>query len=149
MGQILGLGITHYPPLSYKGNMTGRIKMLMADPLLPENLRDGLRCAIARFDRSIPGFAGERAWLVGIESRSACPVRIPRDATTRRATGFENLLPAGEGAGYAGGIMSAALDGRLAEIAVKLKGVTAKTKPSSGRYSIRFQVPAEEIGCSS
>ena len=39
MGQILGLGITHYPPLSYKGNMTGRIKMLMADPLLPENLR--------------------------------------------------------------------------------------------------------------
>ena len=39
MGQILGLGITHYPPLSYKGNMTGRIKLLMADPLLPENLR--------------------------------------------------------------------------------------------------------------
>ncbi len=39
MGQILGLGITHYPPLSYKGNMTGRIKLLLADPLLPEPLR--------------------------------------------------------------------------------------------------------------
>src|SRR5713101_2659191 len=39
MGQILGLGITHYPPLSYKGNMTGRIKLLLADPLLPERLR--------------------------------------------------------------------------------------------------------------
>ena len=39
MGQILGLGITHYPPLSYKGNMTGRIKLLVADPLLPERLR--------------------------------------------------------------------------------------------------------------
>ena len=39
MGQSLGLGVTHYPPLTYKGNMTGRIKMLMADPLLPENLR--------------------------------------------------------------------------------------------------------------
>src|SRR5881628_2362164 len=39
MGQILGLGITHYPPLSYKGNMTGRIKLLLADPLLPAGLR--------------------------------------------------------------------------------------------------------------
>ena len=39
MGQILGLGITHYPPLSYKGNMTSRIKLLLADPLLPERLR--------------------------------------------------------------------------------------------------------------
>jgi Catalytic LigB subunit of aromatic ring-opening dioxygenase len=39
MGQILGLGITHYPPLSYKGNMTSRIKLLLADPLLPEQLR--------------------------------------------------------------------------------------------------------------
>ena len=39
MGQILGLGITHYPPLSYKGNMTGRIKLLQADPMLPERWR--------------------------------------------------------------------------------------------------------------
>ena len=39
MGQILGLGITHYPPLCYKGNMSSRIKLLLADPLLPEHLR--------------------------------------------------------------------------------------------------------------
>src|SRR5438874_2212604 len=39
MGQILGLGITHYPPMSYKGNMSGRIKLLLADPMLPEKLR--------------------------------------------------------------------------------------------------------------
>src|SRR5215468_10252127 len=38
MGEILGLGITHYPPLCYKGNMTSRIKLLLADPLLPEHL---------------------------------------------------------------------------------------------------------------
>src|SRR5438445_9871443 len=44
--------------------------------------------------------------------------------------------------------ISAALVGRLPPIAVKLKGVTAKTKPSSGRYSIRFHVPGEETGCS-
>jgi hypothetical protein len=43
----------------------------------------------------------------------------------------------------------AADDGRLPPIAVKLNGVTAKTKPSRGRYSIRFQTPGEEIGCSS
>ncbi len=100
------------------GTRPGRI-----DELLPESLRDGLRRAIARFDRSIPGFAGEQAWLVGIESRSACPVRIPRDATTRRATGFENLLPAGEGAGYAGGIMSAALDGVRCALALLEHGI--------------------------
>jgi hypothetical protein len=45
--------------------------------------------------------------------------------------------------------MRAALVGKLPAIAVKLKGVTAKTKPSSGRYSIRFQVPGDELGCSS
>ena len=45
--------------------------------------------------------------------------------------------------------MSAGLAGRFPPIAVKLNGVTAKTKPSSGRYSIRFQIPGEETGCSS
>jgi hypothetical protein len=45
--------------------------------------------------------------------------------------------------------ISAALVGRFAPIAVKLNGVTAKTKPSSGRYSIRFQTPADDSGCSS
>jgi uncharacterized FAD-dependent dehydrogenase len=94
-------------PTSYTfGTRPGRI-----DLLLPERLRDALRRAIGRFDRTIPGFASEHGWLVGIESRSSGPVRMPRDATTRRARGFENLYPVGEGAGYAGGIMSAALDG--------------------------------------
>ena len=49
--------------------------------------------------------------MVGVESRSSGPVRLPRDEGTRRATGFANLYPIGEGAGYAGGIMSAAIDG--------------------------------------
>ena len=52
--------------------------------------------------------------LVGLESRSSGPVRIPRDRVTYRAIGFTNLYPVGEGAGYAGGIMSAALDGASA-----------------------------------
>ena len=49
--------------------------------------------------------------LVGVESRSACPFRMPRDEERRIARGFANLYPVGEGAGYAGGIMSAAIDG--------------------------------------
>jgi uncharacterized FAD-dependent dehydrogenase len=106
-------------PSSYTfGTVPARI-----DALLFPALRDALRRAIARFDRAIPGFAGERGLLVGIESRSACPVRIRRDARTRRAPGFANLLPAGEGAGYAGGIMSSALDGARCALALLEHGI--------------------------
>jgi uncharacterized FAD-dependent dehydrogenase len=88
------------------------------DELVPSMLRDSLRRAIARFDRSIPGFAGDEGILVGIESRSSGPVRMIRDAVTRRAAGFTNLFPVGEGAGHAGGIMSAALDGARSALAL-------------------------------
>jgi hypothetical protein len=116
---LAGRATAHAPRSSYTfGTRAARV-----DELLPPLLRDGLRHAIARFDRSIPGFAGERGVLVGVESRSACPVRIPRDRVTRRAAGFANLLPAGEGAGYAGGIMSAALDGVHCALALLEHGV--------------------------
>ena len=93
-------------PTSYKlGIAPARI-----DALLPEWIRDALRGALDRFERELPGFVAE-GQLVGIESRSSGAVRLPRDAETRLAEGFANLYPAGEGAGYAGGIMSAAIDG--------------------------------------
>ena len=81
------------------------------DRLLPSTVTEALRSAILRFDRQIPGYAGAQGLLVGIESRSSSPFRIPRDPETRIAQGFENVYPIGEGAGYAGGIMSAAIDG--------------------------------------
>ena len=93
------------------------------DELVPPMLRDALRRALASFDRSIPGFAGESGLLVGIESRSSGPVRMPRDRETRRARGFTNLYPVGEGAGYAGGIMSAALDGAHSALALLERGL--------------------------
>lgn len=94
-------------PSSYKfGLRAARI-----DELLPPEVRDALRRALGHFDRAIPGFAGPEGLLVGVESRSSGPLRIPRCGVTRRATGFGNLYPVGEGAGYAGGIMSAAIDG--------------------------------------
>ena len=92
---------------SYKmGIRPGRI-----DELLPERVRDALGRALEFFDRQIPGYAGPEALLVGIESRSSGGIRMLPEEATRRAVGFENLYPVGEGAGYAGGIMSAAIDG--------------------------------------
>lgn len=88
------------------------------DEIVPPFLRDALRAALARFERSIPGFAGDAGLFVGVETRSACPVRMTRDATRRSASGFSNLFPSGEGAGFAGGIMSAALDGARTALAL-------------------------------
>ena len=91
------------------GTCPGRI-----DRLLPERARDAIGRALLQFDRQIPGFAGPEGLLVGLESRSSGPIRMPRDAETFIARGFPNLYPIGEGAGYAGGIMSAAIDGACA-----------------------------------
>jgi hypothetical protein len=104
---------------SYRFGLVGE----RIDALLPERVRDALRHALGRFDRQIPGYAGPEALLVGIESRSASPLRMPRGGEDRLAAGFSNLYPVGEGAGYAGGIMSAAIDGarsaqRLLEVGV-------------------------------
>jgi uncharacterized FAD-dependent dehydrogenase len=104
---------------SYRfGARPGRI-----DSLLPESVRDALRHALGRFEHTLPGFAGESGLLVGLESRSSGPVRIARDPETLRARGFANLFPVGEGAGTAGGIMSAAIDGARAAQALLRDGV--------------------------
>lgn len=75
-------------------------------PWVVEPLREGLR----RFGGQMPGFVNDEAVLVGVETRTSSPVRIPRTATGE-AFGAAGLFPAGEGAGYAGGITTAALDG--------------------------------------
>ena len=93
------------------------------DRLLPERAKNILCRALVRFDDMIDGFAGPEGVLVGLESRSSGPVRMPRDRDTFRAEGFANLFPVGEGAGFAGGIMSAALDGARAALAILRCGV--------------------------
>ncbi len=95
------------------GTCSGRI-----DQLLPEQATLAIRRALQRFETTIPGFAGRDGILVGLESRSSGPVRIVRDPETRAAIRFSNLFPVGEGAGYAGGIMSAALDGADSAFAI-------------------------------
>jgi uncharacterized FAD-dependent dehydrogenase len=91
------------------GTCPGRI-----DRLLPPRARDAIARGLLRFDRQIRGFAGPEGLLVGLESRSSGPLRLPRDRCSYRAEGFDNLYPIGEGAGYAGGIMSSAIDGARA-----------------------------------
>ncbi|MGE3756694.1 MAG: NAD(P)/FAD-dependent oxidoreductase, partial [Pseudobdellovibrionaceae bacterium] len=76
-------------------------------PQLTKNLKKGLE----KFDRSMKGFVHEKAQLFGIESRTSCPLRIPRDPETLQSVSHSGLYPCGEGAGYAGGITSAACDG--------------------------------------
>lgn len=75
------------------------------------DLRSRLQRALKAFDRRLRGYVTEEAVLVGVESRTSSPVRVLRDPQTLEAPGFAGLFPSGEGAGYAGGIMSAAMDG--------------------------------------
>ena len=77
-----------------------------------------LRAALADFGRRMPGFVSDEAVLVGVESRTSAPVRVPRRPDTLEAVDLARLYPAGEGAGYAGGIMSAALDGIHSALAI-------------------------------
>jgi len=84
------------------------------DDCLPDYVIDTLRGALPLMDRKLRGFADPEGVLTGVETRSSSPVRILRDETYQSAV--RGLFPCGEGAGYAGGIVSAAVDGiRIAE----------------------------------
>ncbi len=82
---------------------------------LPDYAVDAIREALPGFDQQIKGFALADAVMTGVETRTSSPIRIPRDATLQ-SPNTRGLYPAGEGAGYAGGILSAGVDGiRIAE----------------------------------
>ena len=88
--------------------------------LLPDYMVDTLIEGISLMGRKIKGFDSDSAVLTAVETRSSSPVRIPRDKESFMSTAVEGIYPCGEGAGYAGGIMSSAVDGikcanRLAE----------------------------------
>jgi hypothetical protein len=79
--------------------------------LLPPGIVARMRAGLRRFERNIHGFTGRHAQMIGFETRTSSPLRIPRDPVTMQHPGLPGLFPAGEGAGFAGGIVSAALDG--------------------------------------
>jgi len=86
---------------------------------LPAYAVDAIREALPAFDRQIHGFAMNDAVLTGVETRTSSPLRIRRGQDFQ-SVNTQGIYPAGEGAGYAGGIMSAAIDGiRVAEAVAK------------------------------
>ena len=95
------------PPCSYlPGIVPSRL-----DQWLPAHIGKRLQQGFRDFDRKHHGFLTNDAVIVGVESRSSSAIRIPRDPETLQSVSTPNLYPCGEGAGYAGGITSSALDG--------------------------------------
>jgi hypothetical protein len=86
---------------------------------LPSFIALRLRKALFNFDRKMHGYYTEDAVLVGVETRTSSPIRIPRDRETLMHTEIIGLFPCGEGAGYAGGIVSAAIDGENCAVAAE------------------------------
>ncbi len=104
------------------------IRLTDLAPLLPADAIAAMREALPVFGRQIRGFDRDDALLTGIETRTSSPLRITRDVDTLQSLGLRGLFPGGEGAGYAGGILSAGVDGiKLAEaVARSINGVSAQ-----------------------
>jgi uncharacterized FAD-dependent dehydrogenase len=88
--------------------------------LLPKDISRRLRKSLEIFNKRMKGYFTEEAQILAVESRTSSPLRIPRDRETLMHISISGLFPSGEGAGYAGGIVSAAIDGeRCAEQSIK------------------------------
>lgn len=110
-------GSSTLPPTSYPpGIHPARI-----DKLLPEGIARRLQQGFREFDRKNRGFLTAEATLIGAETRTSSPLRVPRDGETLAHVSVGGLYPCGEGAGYAGGIVSAAIDGDNVATAVAAK----------------------------
>lgn len=94
------------------------------DSVLPPFIGERLKDAFRAFDKKMKGYFTNDAQIVGVESRTSSPVRVPRDRESFEHPTTERLFPCGEGAGYAGGIVSAAMDGeRCAEKLIEKYGL--------------------------
>lgn len=94
---------TSYIPGVYSARM---------DQLLPEGIAGRLQAGLREFGRKMKGYFTAEAQIVGTESRTSSPIRVPRDRKSCMHEELSGLFPSGEGAGYAGGIISAAMDGQ-------------------------------------
>jgi len=104
---IRGKHSSNLPEVSYFPGVTSSPLNLW----LPTFIKSRLTEAFGMFDRKMKGFVTNEAVVTGVESRSSSPVRIPRDNDTLEQLSVKGLYPAGEGAGYSGGILSSAIDG--------------------------------------
>jgi len=115
---IAGKLSAELPKTSYFPGLTS----CRLDEILPNDVSYRMKIGLKKFGNQMKGYLGEEANLLGFETRTSSPLRIPRDEITLTHPEVLNLIPCGEGAGYAGGIVSAALDGmKCAEAAIALK----------------------------
>ena len=117
VGDFLCGKVTQEPGRIQPTYMKGRCKIADLNAIFPDTVNQTLRYGIQAFDHKLDGFAVPDAVLTGAETRTSAPVRISR---TNEGTviGFSCIYPCGEGAGYAGGITSAAVDGVRTALAV-------------------------------
>lgn len=104
---VNGKSSTSLPDCSYQPGLKAVDMQNVLGNLIGKNLQLGFK----EFGKKMRGYLTNEAVIVGVESRTSTPVRIPRDNETLLHPQLKNLLPCGEGAGYAGGIVSAAMDG--------------------------------------
>lgn len=96
------------------------VKLTNLNKLLPDYITDAMREGLIAFDRKLKGFGMHDAVMTGVESRSSSPVRIDRDSESLQSLTVKGIYPSGEGAGFAGGIVSAGIDGiKCAEALVR------------------------------
>lgn len=93
------------------GSSPSGAKAVRLDQILPKSMKRNIEQGLQVFDRRMKGFLSEKSQLYGVESRTSCPVRVTRHADSLESISHQGLYPCGEGAGYAGGITSAACDG--------------------------------------
>ncbi len=110
VGDFLAGEVRHEPSRILPTYGGGRVRLADISRAFPENVNEGLRYGLSSLNRKLHGFACPDAVLTAAETRTSAPVRILRDAEGR-ALGHPSVYPCGEGAGYAGGITSAAVDG--------------------------------------
>ncbi|MGB7058392.1 MAG: hypothetical protein WBD58_11860, partial [Geitlerinemataceae cyanobacterium] len=121
-GQLVGDFLANRPSAALgkvQPSYTPGVHLTDLSQSLPDYAIEAIREALPAFDKKIKGFAMEDATLTGVETRTSSPIRIKRKEDYQ-SLNTEGLYPAGEGAGYAGGILSAGIDGIKVAEAVAL-----------------------------
>lgn len=111
------------------GSSPSGMKALRLDEILPGSLYAPLCWGLEKFERSFKGFVSPQAQFYGVETRTSCPVRVIRHEESLESVSHSGLYPCGEGAGYAGGITSAACDG--IKVAEAITALLASQKVTS------------------
>jgi len=126
-GQLIGDFLANRPSTQFGEVMpsyTPGVHLTNLDTALPEFAITAMREAIPAFAKQVAGFDLADGVLTGVETRTSSPIRIKRDDDTLQSINTKGLFPCGEGAGYAGGILSAAVDGIKVAEAVSLSLVS-------------------------